>query len=286
MGTTEKLKNQLQQRGNQNQDSVGVTIKQLLNAPAMKKRFEDVLKDRAPLYMSSVLNLVNNDSYLQRCEPMTVIGSCMIAATLNLPVDKNLGYAWVIPYKDNKNGGIFKAQFQLGYKGYIQLALRTGQYRYINVIPVFEGELKRFNRLTEELEFDQDAKESDRVVGYAAYFELLNGFKKTVYWTADQVVAHRDRFSKQKDGKVWNDDFDAMAMKTVLKNMLAKWGILSVEMQRALADDDHTVQATEDGNTVTLAPEGYEVQDDAQTPTAASESGATLEPDQDDGDKE
>jgi len=285
MGTNQSVKNQIQNRNHQNQNTVGNTIKQLLDAPAMKKRFEDVMKDRAPQFMSSIINLVNGDPYLQQAEPMTVIGSAMVAATLNLPIDKNLGYAWVIAYKDNKTQTL-RAQFQLGYKGYIQLALRTGQYRSINVISVYEGELIKFNRLTEELEFDQDCATSDKVVGYAAYFELVNGFHKTVYWTAEQVEAHKNRFSKQPNGKVWREDFDAMAMKTVLRNMLSRWGILSVEMQKAFADDDHTVQALEDGNTVTLAPEGYEVQDDAQTATAASESGATLEPDQDDGDNE
>jgi recombination protein RecT len=269
VGTTERLKNQLQARNNA-PGAVGVTIRQLLDAPTIKKRFEEVLKDRAPQYMSSIINLVNSDTNLQKCDPMSVIRACMVAATLNLPIDKNLGYAWVIPYGN-------RAQFQLGYKGYVQLALRTGQYRYINVIEVYKGELKKFNRLTEELEFDESARESDEVIGYAAYFELLNGFKKTVYWTVEQVLAHRDRFSKQKDGKVWREDFDAMAKKTVLKSLLSKWGILSVEMQRAFTDDDNAVQVSDDGNltTIDLSPAEY-----SETPetSAAEESSATQEP--------
>lgn len=272
MSTNDKLKNQLQTRQNHS-NSVGTTVKGLLDSPTLKKRFEEILRDRAPQYMSSIINLVNSETNLQKCEPMSVIGSCMVAATLNLPVDKNLGYAWVIPYGT-------KAQFQLGYKGYIQLALRTGQYRFINVIEVCKGELKKFNRLTEELDIDFEAKESDEVVGYAAYFELLNGFRKTVYWTKTQVEAHRTKFSKSDFG--WKKDWNAMAMKTVLKNMLAKWGILSVEMQKAFSDDDNMVEVTESGDTVTIdvdfTPVDESEPEHKAEPTAAEESAATKEP--------
>lgn len=130
---------------------------------------------------------------LQKAEPMSVISSAMVAATLDLPVDKNLGYAWIVPY-----GG--KAQFQLGYKGYIQLALRTGQYRNINVIEVYEGELQKWDRLTEEIELDFDEKKSDKVIGYTGYFELINGFKKTVYWSKEEIEKHKKKFSKSDFG--------------------------------------------------------------------------------------
>lgn len=113
--------------------------------------------------------------------------------------------------------------------------MRTGQYKSINVIEVYEGELQKWNRLTEEFEIDFDQKKSDAVVGYAAYFELINGFKKTVYWTKEEVERHRKRFSKSDFG--WKNDYDAMAKKTVLKNMLSKWGILSIEMQKAFIED-------------------------------------------------
>jgi recombination protein RecT len=270
VGTTEKLKQQLQTRNNA-QGSVGVTVKALLESPTVRKRFEQVLQDRAPQYMSSIINLVQSDVNLQKCDPMTVIGACMVAAALNLPVDKNLGYAWVIPYGN-------RAQFQLGYKGYIQLALRTGQYKNINVIPIHEGELVSFNPLIEEIKIDFDKRVSDKVIGYAGYFELINGFRKTVYWTVEQVIAHRDRFSKQKDGKVWREDFDAMACKTVLKNMLSKWGILSVEMQRAFTDDEQAVRATESGDTVIDVDfETGDIVDEQNTETASTEEGGSSE---------
>jgi recombination protein RecT len=254
------------------------TVKQLLNAPATQARFREILRDRAPQFMSSIVNLVNSDPNLQKCEPMSIIAACMVAATMDLPIDKNLGYAWIVPYKDNKTGRTV-AQFQLGYKGYVQLALRTGQYRYINVIEVYKGELKKYNRLTEELEIDESARESDEVIGYAAFFELLNGFKKTVYWPKEKVIAHRDRFSKQKDGKVWREDFDAMAMKTVLKNMLAKWGILSIEMQKAVTTDEATpvTEGAEDPMDVEWQ---YVDQDAEDTEQAEQTEGANPETDE------
>jgi recombination protein RecT len=167
--------------------------------------------------MTSILNLYNGDPALHDCEPMSIVSSSLVPASLDLPIDRNIGYAWIIPYYD-KHSKTKKAQFQLGYKGYIQLALRTGQYRYINAIPLYEGELKKWNRLTEEFEIDFEAKKSDVVVGYAGYFELINGFRKTVYWTKEQIELHRQRFSKSSFG--WDNDWDAMALKTVIKNML------------------------------------------------------------------
>lgn len=241
-------------------------LKLILESPDVKKRIEDILDKRAPQFMSSIINLVKSDTNLQKCDPMSVVGSCMVAATLDLPIDKNLGYAWVIPYGN-------RAQFQLGYKGYIQLALRSGQYKYINAIEVYEGELVSFNRLTEEIVLDFDGRRSNKVIGYAAYFELLNGFKKTVYWSREQVEAHRDRFSKQPNGKVWREDFDAMALKTVLKNMLSKWGILSIEMQQAFRDDEQGFTLPEDGD----APEQI-IDISVEEVTAAEETAATEEP--------
>lgn len=242
MATNESLKNQLANRGgggDGNPPSTGTGIKALLNSPAVKKRFEEVLNKRAPQYISSIVNLVNSDVNLMQCEPMSVISSCMVAATLDLPVDKNLGYAWIVPYKN-------KATFQLGYKGYIQLALRTGKYKAINVIEVHEGELIKWNPLTEELEIDFEKKKSDAVIGYAGYFELINGFRKAVYWPKEKIEAHRKKFSKSDFG--WKNDYDAMAKKTVIRNMLSKWGILSIDMQVAYTkeiDSEYNDNSTE-----------------------------------------
>ncbi|MCY8805742.1 recombinase RecT [Bacillus spizizenii] len=230
MATNQSLKNNIQKKQNSAPaQQQGTTMKGLLSSPAVMNRFEEVLGKRASQFTASILSLYNGEKMLQKAEPMSVISSAMVAATLDLPVDKNLGYAWIVPY-----GG--RAQFQLGYKGYIQLALRTGQYKFINCIPVHEGELQKWNPLTEEIEIDFEKRESDAVIGYAAYFELLNGFRKTVYWTKAQVEKHKKKFSKSDFG--WKNDWDAMALKTVLKAILSKWGILSVEMQKAVIEDD------------------------------------------------
>lgn len=232
MATNTALKNQLsnkQQDASKQVAAQSLGLKGLLNTPTMKKKFDQVLDKKAPQFMSSLLNLYNGDAYLQKADPMSVVTSAMVAATLDLPVDKNLGYAWIVPYSG-------KAQFQLGYKGYIQLALRTGQYKGINVIEVREGELVKWNRLTEELEMDLEGAKSEKIIGYCGYFKLINGFEKTVYWSRTEIEAHKKKFSKSDFG--WKKDFDAMAKKTVLRNMLSKWGILSIEMQTAVAKDE------------------------------------------------
>ena len=261
MATTQSLKKQLQNKNNVPQQPTTVqTLKGLLASPTLKKRFEEILDKRAPQFMTSIVNLYSSEKTLQKCDPMSVISSAMVAATLDLPIDKNLGYAWIVPYGNH-------AQFQLGYKGYIQLALRTGQYRAINVIEVYEGQLKKWNPLTEELELDFEAKVSDVVIGYAGFFELINGFRKTVYWTKEQIEAHRKRFSKSDFG--WKNDYDAMAKKTVLKAMLSKWGILSIEMQNAFNEDEKEVREVKDitnevQETEYIEAEAFEVPEEEQ----------------------
>lgn len=238
MATASSLKNQLAKKELVGQASaIANSVKGLMDSPAVKKRFEEVLCERAPQYMSSIVNLVNSDTNLKKCEPMSVIASCMVAATMDLPVDKNLGYAWVVPYKD-------KAQFQMGYKGFIQLALRTGQYKAINVVEIREGELISWNPLSEEVEIDFTERKSNKVIGYAGYFKLLNGFEKTVYWSKEDMEAHAKKFSKTYNFKngVWQTDFDSMAKKTVIRNLLSKWGILSIKMQKAYTADNNTIK--------------------------------------------
>lgn len=244
MATNDKLKSQLANKQASSPTQVSAQslgLKSLLNTPTMQKKFDQVLGKKSPQFMSSLLNIYNGDIAIREAEPMSIVSSALIAATLDLPIDKNLGYAWIVPFYDTKKGHK-AAQFQLGYKGYIQLALRTGQYKAINVIEVREGELIKWNRLTEEIDLDLDGATSEKVIGYCGYFKLINGFEKTVYWTRDQVEAHRIKHNKMKDKKalnnVWKSDYDAMAMKTVLRNMLGKWGILSIEMQKAFKEDE------------------------------------------------
>jgi recombination protein RecT len=258
MATVNGLKNQLANKSGQAPATQGTTLKSLLASPTVQKRFDEVLGKRAAQFTTSILNLYNAEKMLQKCEPMSVISSAMVAASLDLPVDKNLGYMWIVPYGN-------KAQPQMGYKGYIQLALRSGQYKLINVTPVHEGELKKWNPLSEEIEIDFEARKSDAIIGYAAYFELLNGFRKTIYWSRDQVEKHRKKFSKSDFG--WKNDWDAMAMKTVLKSLLSKWGILSIELQKAVIEDDEErvvkdVTESEDTNIIDYEETADETKDE------------------------
>jgi len=243
LGAALSARAQGQQGGNGGQLTPIAGVKSLLNSPTIKKRFEEVLGKRAPQFMTSIVNLVNSDATLQKCDPMSVISSCMVAATLDLPIDKNLGYMWVVPYKDGKTGR-FIAQPQMGYKGYIQLALRTATYKAINAVPVHEGELQKWDPLTEELVIDFTKRKSNAIEGYAGYFELINGFRKTVYWTKEQIISHAKKYSKSfhKESSPWQDPekFEGMALKTVIRNMLSKWGILSIEMRMAYSNDVDT----------------------------------------------
>lgn len=266
MATNNSLKNQLTVKKEQIVTGTPANmLKGLLNSEAIKRRFEEVLKERAPQYISSILNLVNSDVNLQNCDPMSIVASCMVAATLDLPIDKNLGYAWIVPYKE-------RATFQLGYKGYIQLALRTAQYKAMNVIEIHEGELRTWNPLTEELTIDFSSKLSDAVIGYAGYFELLNGFKKSVYWSREQIEKHRKKFSKSDFG--WNKDFHVMAKKTVIRNMLSKWGILSIEMQKAYSEElnaENRLQQPVVSEEESLGSVAYEVIEETEEQVKESE---------------
>ena len=209
------------------------TVKQLVKTDLVKEKFSDVLGKRAPQFTTSLINVVNSNYQLQNVDANSVIASALVAASLNLPINQNLGYMYIVPY-----GG--KAQPQMGYKGYIQLAQRSGQYKKITAVPVYEDEFEGWNPLTEEIKYTpqfKDRDKNDEPVGYYARFELLNGFVKSVYWTRKQVDNHRKQFSKSGGNNepkvVWASNFDAMALKTVIRNLLTKWGPMTVDMQTA-----------------------------------------------------
>lgn len=209
------------------------SVKDFLALPAYRNRFDEVLGKRAPQFMASISNVVSQSRQLSQCEPRSVIAAAFVAATLDLPIDKNLGFAWVVPYKDT-------ATFQLGYKGFVQLALRSGQYARMNACPVNKEAFNGYDEVGEPVIDWTKLDESKPPVGYAAAWKLTNGFTKTVYWTKEKVEAHAKRFSQAYRGKgdtPWKSDFDAMALKTVLKNGLSRWGILSIDMQKAVQHD-------------------------------------------------
>ena len=228
-------------------------LKGILNAPSVQEQFNNALKENKGSFVASIIDLYNTDANLQQCEPKQVVMEALKAAVLKLPINKALGFAYIIPFNNNKkqpNGQwvkVMEPQFQLGYKGYIQMAMRTGQYRTINADMVFEGELKVRNKLTGEIDFSGE-RTGDKVIGFFAYIELLNGFSKTLYMTKEQVLAHAKKYSKSFSGEnsVWKKEEDAMCLKTVLRNLLSHYGFLSVEMMSAFESDQ---DLPEDQNT-------------------------------------
>lgn len=216
-------------------------IKGLLARVDVKQRFMEVLDKKANGFMASITSLVAANRNFANVDANSVIGCAMVAATLDLPINQNFGFAYIIPYS-----GV--AQFQMGYKGFIQLALRTGQYGTINATEIFEGELIKQDRLTGLTEFDTNAKKSDTIIGYAAYFKLNSGFEKSLYMSIEEVRKHGKRYSKSfnKSDAPWQTQFDAMAKKTVLKRLLSGYGILSVEMQTAINYDQSAVKINEE----------------------------------------
>lgn len=223
-----------------NMDNVKKTVKSLLSNESMKRRFEEILADNAAGFTANLSVMVSNSAQLSKCEPISVISSAIISASLKLPLDGNLGFAALVPYGD-------KCTFQIQYKGLIQLCQRSGQYQTIGVTEVHEGQLVSEDPLR-GYEFDWKAKKSDNVVGYAAYFKLVNGFEKTVYWDIDKIKKHGLKYSQmyKRNSGLWVTDFDSMAKKTVLKNLLSKWGIMSIDMQKAVIFDQSKPSSIDD----------------------------------------
>ena len=214
-------------------------MKRTVNSEGMQDLLRGTLKDGAQAFGASLIELYGSDSYLQGCQPGDVAKEALKAAGLRLPVSKQLGFCYIIPRRDH---GVLKPQFQMGYKGYIQLAQRTGAYKYINAGPVYEGEFKGRDKLSGDVDISGEAV-SDKVVGYFAYLETINGFRHCVYRTLEEVERHAKRFSDsyRKGGGVWRDNFDAMAEKTVLKELISKWGVMSIEMETALQQDTEII---------------------------------------------
>jgi len=220
-------------------------VKSYLMSDSVQKRLSDMLDTRASYFTNSIINLVSSNTRLLECKPETIMKASMTSASLNLSIDPNLGESAIIPY-----GKV--ATFQMMYKGYVQLALRTGKYLKLNTVEVYDNQFTSFNRLTEELDADFSIQGEGEPIGYAGYFKLVNGFEKTVFWTKEEMEKHANRYSQaykkdknyKKSDSMWTTDFDAMAKKTVLKLMIDKWGIKSIDMQKAIKLD----QATGDEN--------------------------------------
>lgn len=266
---------------------MGITA--FLNQESVKNQLQQAVGKNSMRFVSSVVSAVTVNPALQDCTNKSILSAALLGESLNLSPSPHLGQYYMVPY-ENKKEGIKVAQFQMGYKGYIQLAIRSGQYKKLNVLAVKEGELVRFDPLTEEIEVrlieDEEEREQAKTIGYYAMFEYINGFKKALYWSKKKMLSHADRYSqafykdgntfKYKDRKTnkwvekkrvsfadyeagnfpeedewiyssfWYKDFDGMAFKTMLRQLISKWGIMSIEMQRAYEGD--MAEIREDGN--------------------------------------
>ena len=211
-------------------------------------------KKKAERFTASIISAVAVNPALQECEGSTILSAALLGESLNLSPSPQLGHYYLVPFKNTKLNRT-DAQFQLGYKGYIQLAIRSGQYKRINVIAIKEGELVSYDPLSEDIEVNlienEVGRENAKTIGYYAMFRLVNGFEKTMYWSKEKMEAHALKYSKGYQAKkgytFWEKDFDGMAYKTMLRQLISKWGIMSIEMQKAFTNDYSVTD--EKGNT-------------------------------------
>src|SRR5574344_634074 len=215
-------------------------VRKMLSNEICMNNLKAMLGTKAQGFATSVFSVVNNNKLLQNASPNSIYTSAMVAASLDLPINPNLGFAALVPY-----GGV--CQMQVMTRGLIQLAIRSGQYKHINNAIVYEGQLVKEDPFTGEYEFDYKSKTSDKVIGYMAYFETISGFEKYYYMTKEEVEKHGRKYSKTYNNGVWKTDFDSMALKTVLKLLLSKFGVLSIEMQRAIRFDQAAIKGNFDG---------------------------------------
>ena len=216
-------------------------VSQFLNQKNVLEKFSELLGTKAQGFIASVISSVNSNDLLKNATNESIYTAALMAATLDLPVNQNLGFAYFIPFNNRKTNKQ-ECQFQIGYKGFIQLAMRSGQFKTIAATPILEGQLISENPLT-GFEFDFKNK-GGQVIGYAAFFSLINGFEKTLYMSIEELKKHGTQYSQtfKKGFGLWNDNFDAMASKTVLKLLLSKYAPLSIEMQKAQIADQSVIK--------------------------------------------
>ena len=251
-----------------------VDLLKVIKAESVQQQFQNALGKHKDEFVASLIDLYTGDPQLQRCKPQAVVAEALRAATMRLALNKALGFAYIIVFnnsvKDPATGQWMKVPtptFVPGYKGYIQLAMRTGQYRTINADMVYEGELRNVDKLSGTIAFDGE-KKSDKVVGYFCYFELLNGFSKVLYMSVEDMAKYALRYSPSFKGKEkptfealvkqaqsgqvssevgWKGNFNDMALKTVIRRLLSKYGYLSIEMMNVIAKDDDEAMSDRNG---------------------------------------
>ncbi len=217
-------------------------VRKTITGPGMQAMIQQRIGEKAGTFTTSLLDVIGEDNLLAECDPNLIVKEALKAAALDLAISKNLGFAYIIPYKER---GKPVPQFQMGYKGYIQLAIRTGQYKHLNTGAVFEGETVVVDKIKGTLEITGEPA-SENIVGFFAYMELLNGFQKAIFWTADKMRNHAKKYSKgyasYLNGKtkfkpIWETDFEGMGKKTMILQLVPKYGPMTVEMSTAMASD-------------------------------------------------
>ena len=225
------------------QQKTGLTA--YLTNDAVKNQINNVVGGKnGDRFIASIVSAVQVNSDLQECTNPSILSAALLGESLKLSPSPQLGQYYMVPFRNNKKG-CKEAQFQLGYKGYIQLAIRSGQYKKLNVLAIKDGELVRFDPLNEEIEVnlidDEEVREEAKTIGYYAMFEYTNGFRKAMYWSKKKMEAHALKYSKgyaaKKGYTFWEKDFDGMAYKTMLRQLISKWGIMSIDMQNAMESD-------------------------------------------------
>ncbi len=245
--------------------------KQFFAQPNVQQKFQELLGKKAPAFITSVLQIVNSNALLAKADPASIFNAAATAATLDLPINNNLGFAYIIPYnqkyKDDNGQWVSKqvAQFQLGYKGFIQLAQRSGRFKTISATPIYKGQLISSNPLT-GYEFDFDKKESDEIIGFASYFKLIEGFEKTLFMTIEEMNNHGAKFSKSYGNadSIWKKDPIGMGNKTVLKLLLSRFAPLSIEMQTAITTDQAVIHDPEASTVTYIDNEPEEINKEAE----------------------
>ena len=221
-------------------------LKKMIDDPRTYNRFHPVLGDKTKSYLSNVLSIANNDKLLKTAEAKTILNASLQAAILDLPINQNFGFAYIVPFQNKKENKTL-AQLQIGYKGYIQLAIRSNKYLKINVAPLYDGQFKRYDPIKDTLEYDLDNKKSDKITHFIGYFKLMNGFEKYLIMSVEEIDKHAKKYSQsyKKGFGVWRENFNAMAEKTVIKLLLSKYGILSTELEQALKTDQAVIVSSD-----------------------------------------
>lgn len=252
-----------------------LSVKSLFNRDDVKQKFQELLGKRSTSFITSVLQIAAQNQLLAKADPVSIYQAAAVAATLDLPLNQNLGFAYIIPYKDKDKGQV--AQFQIGYKGFIQLAQRSGQFKSIYAAPIYKGQITSEDPLN-GYAFDFTQK-SDELVGYAAKFKLLNGYEATLYMTIDQLKKHGSQYSQtfKRGFGLWKDNFDAMAQKTVLKLLLSKFAPLSVDMQKAVISDQAVINDADNGDVTYVDHEIVTVDKEAERVVLMIEDAKSVE---------